>query len=119
MVAAMSRIMAWASRKRSPAPRIAVPECAADDAARGRSQRTDLLKMAARMTRRNPDIRRVMVVLNDRPAFDEIVEYRQIAEAEDVAMSIDGSGTVSFRRRYADGGVGEPAARRAHKGAGA
>ncbi len=38
------------------------------------------------------------MVLNERPPYEEIVRFRQVAVAQDLDMTVDGSGTISMWR---------------------
>ncbi len=80
-------------------PRLMLAEDGRDVSGIRRRQRQDAVVAAGRIVRSCRDVRRVHVVLGERPAYDEIAEFRQVAEAQDLEMSVDGSGTVSMRPR--------------------
>jgi hypothetical protein len=110
--------LSWARRDRS-AVRAQVPaELETLDGDPQRARRASALATAARVTTRDRNVRRAYVVLNERPSYDEIVEYRRIVERAGLTMSVDGTGTVSIRREVESGAEGR-AARPAREGAGA
>ena len=63
-----------------------------------RAQRQEAVARAAHAAHVDGRITRIHVVLNERPPYREIAGYRQVAEAQDLAMTVDGSGTVSMWR---------------------
>jgi len=63
-----------------------------------RAQRQEVVARAAHAAHVDGRITRIHVVLNERPPYQEIAGYRQVAEAQDLAMTVDGSGTVSMWR---------------------
>lgn len=56
---------------------------------------------AARLAGRERGVGRVTVVLGHRPSFDEVIELRRLLneDGSDVAMSMDGDGTLIFRKQ--------------------
>ena len=63
-----------------------------------RAQRQEVVARAAHAAHVDSRITRIHVVLNERPPYQEIAGYRQVAEAQDLDMTVDGSGTVSMWR---------------------
>ena len=63
-----------------------------------RAQRQEVVARAAHAAHADGRITRIHVVLNERPAYEEIAGFRQVAEAQDLEMTVDGSGTVSMWR---------------------
>ena len=63
-----------------------------------RAQRQEVVARAAHAAHADGRITRIHVVLNERPPYEEIVRFRQVAVAQDLDMTVDGSGTVSMWR---------------------
>ena len=63
-----------------------------------RAQRHEVVARAAHAAHADDRITRIHVVLNERPAYEEIASFRQVAEAQDLDMTVDGAGTVSMWR---------------------
>lgn len=63
-----------------------------------RAQRQEVVARAAHAAHVDGRITRIHVVLNERPPYEEIARFRQVAEAQDLEMTVDGSGTVSMWR---------------------
>ncbi len=82
-------------------PRLVLRETGSDLSKVHREQRQDTVEAAARVAKTCREVRRVHVVLNERPAYDEIARYRQVADDRDLDMAVDGAGTVSLRSRDA------------------
>lgn len=113
----MVTLRGWIGRTAQPGcscePRLVLPETGADVSRVRRGQRQDTFELAARLATKNRAIRRVHVVLSERPGYDEIAGYRLVAEDGGLDMSVDGTGMVSLRpRAVADPAVGAGQARR-------
>lgn len=81
--------------------RLILRETGADVSKVLERQRQDAVEAAARVARSCRDVRRVHVVLKERPDYREISRYRRVAEDNGLDMAIDGAGTVSLRSRDA------------------
>lgn len=68
-----------------------------------RAQRQAVIARAAHATHLNGHITKVHVVLNERPPYEEIARYRQVAKDQDLDMTVDGSGTISMWRHDPSG----------------
>ena len=71
------------------------------------AQRQEVVARAAHAAHVDGTITRIHVVLNERPAYEEIARFRQVAESQDLDMTVDGSGTVSMRRHDRTGSLPE------------